>query len=54
MNESDLRVHLAQQTQLRLGLYDILALQESVDHDHILKGMESNDVQLFDVLYPNT
>lgn len=52
MNESDLRVHLAQQTSLRLGLCDILALQGSVNHESIFKHAESKDVVLFDVLYP--
>jgi uncharacterized protein YgbK (DUF1537 family) len=52
MSESDIRMHLAQQTKLRVGLFDILNLQKddiAVDID----DMETTcDALLFDLLYP--
>ena len=47
MNESDLRVHLAEQTSLRIGLCDVFSL----DTDNTLQDADV-DAILFDVLYP--
>jgi 3-oxoisoapionate kinase len=53
MNESDLRVHLSAQTDLRLGLYDILKLQTSESSDYGEPDKTADcDALLFDVLYP--
>jgi 3-oxoisoapionate kinase len=51
MHESDLRAHLGQQTQKRIGLVDILALQ-SEDPDRRLRDalQMGSEVVLFDVL----
>ena len=52
MNEADLRIHLSRQTNLRIGLYDVLRL-ESDDHGMGLDERASVcDALLFDVLYP--
>ncbi len=54
MSEGDLRVHLAKQTSLRVGLFDILALDGSwetvQDRFASLVAQASHDVVLFDVL----
>lgn len=52
MNESDMRIHLAAQTSLRLGLCDILQLNGSHSCEEILANSEKNDVVLFDGLFP--
>lgn len=52
MNESDMRVHLSRQTQLRIGLSDILKLQDSEIHGGISQDLETNEILLFDVLFP--
>lgn len=52
MNESDVRVHLAQQTYLKVALHDILHLQDARPCD--LNALAKSDFAavLFDVLYP--
>ncbi|MDX2020456.1 MAG: four-carbon acid sugar kinase family protein [Deltaproteobacteria bacterium] len=54
MNESDLRVHLAQQTSKRVGLFDILALQgnyaEVTFRFDAALAQSQAEVMLFDVL----
>lgn len=53
MSEADLRYHLAKQTGLRIGLYDILRLQKAVPaSDFDLVGLADCDALLFDVLFP--
>ncbi len=52
MAEADLRVHLSEQTNLRIGLFDVLHLHSSsetlvLDQPHL-----DCDALLFDVLYP--
>lgn len=51
MNESDLRMHLAHQTNLKVGLHDILQVQEGCPCD--LNALAASDCAavLFDVLY---
>ncbi len=50
MDEADLRLHLARQAPLRIGLYDIVT-QQSSDADKALSDQWSgNDVVLLDVL----
>ncbi|MEQ1825739.1 MAG: four-carbon acid sugar kinase family protein [Pirellula sp.] len=53
MNESDIRRHLARQTQLRIGLYDVLQLQGPIDHGigKVPLG-HGCDGLLFDLLLP--
>lgn len=52
MNESDVRLHLAQQTHLKVALHDILHVQAGTPCD--LKAITASDgaALLFDVLYP--
>ena len=53
MNEADLRYHLAKQTELRIGLYDILRLQKVVPaRGFNLNDAADCDAMLFDVLFP--
>jgi uncharacterized protein YgbK (DUF1537 family) len=52
MNEADLRVHLSAQTSLRLGLYDILKLQNNESFERRETEYCDCDVLLFDILYP--
>jgi uncharacterized protein YgbK (DUF1537 family) len=52
MNESDMRIHLARQTQLRIGLCDILQLQDSEIHEGVNKDWEADEILLFDLLFP--
>lgn len=53
MNEADLRVHLSRQTNLRVGLVDILKLQTSVPEQfNELMNVCDSDALLFDVLFP--
>jgi len=54
MNESDLRLHLAEQTELRSGLIDVLALAKGKDEVEALLdrfSAESTPILLFDCLY---
>ncbi len=52
MNEADLRFHLAKQTNLRIGLYDILRLQSAVPASNFdLASVADCDALLFDVLF---
>ncbi len=51
MNESDIRSHLARQTELRIGLYDILQLQKDSAPDLESMGNDLDGV-LFDLLLP--
>jgi uncharacterized protein YgbK (DUF1537 family) len=51
MNEADLRLHLARQTSLRVGLYDILRFDRRNAYGPD-DGPFDCDVLLFDVLYP--
>lgn len=53
MNESDLRVHLSQQTDLQIGLYDILKLHHG-EPNNVSRINEAADCDalLFDVLLP--
>jgi len=53
MDEADLRYHLAKQTKLRIGLYDILRLQKVVPASGFnLIDAADCDAMLFDVLLP--
>jgi uncharacterized protein YgbK (DUF1537 family) len=55
MNESDLRIHLGQQTQKRIGLVDVLALDEgdaAADAAFDTLQQQGDDVILFDTLTP--
>ncbi len=51
MNESDIRAHLAHQTKLRIGLYNILQLQECPESVDAALGDDCDGV-LFDLLMP--
>ncbi len=51
MNESDIRAHLTRQTKLRIGLYDVLQLQEDSGINIGSFGL-SCDGLLFDCLLP--
>lgn len=53
MNEADLRYHLSKQTDLRIGLYDILSLQKAVPASKFDSADVADcDALLFDVLFP--
>ena len=53
MHESDLRCHLANQTKLRIGLYDILQLQRFDPRTSFnIANMDDCDALLFDLLMP--
>lgn len=49
MTEADLRVHLAEQTELKIGLVDILRLRQSGAESELADALEA-DALLFDVL----
>jgi 3-oxoisoapionate kinase len=51
MRESDVRVHLAAQTDLRVSLYDILKLRDNAAFDTTTETAGC-DALLFDVLFP--
>ena len=53
MTESDIRIHLSQQTQRKIALFDILALEDK-NPDQRLEALLETKPQglLFDVLYP--
>jgi uncharacterized protein YgbK (DUF1537 family) len=53
MNEADLRLHFAEQTDLPIGLFDVLQLNEALTDDWFatLASVDEAAV-LFDVLYP--
>lgn len=53
MNEADLRIHLGQQTQRKIALFDILALDGTDPDQHLTELLKkSPSGLLFDVLYP--
>jgi 3-oxoisoapionate kinase len=51
MMESDMRVHLSAQTNLRIGLYDILKFDGDAICGSDFANENSNDILLFDVLF---
>ena len=54
MAEADLRLHLAEQTRLKIGLIDILRLHAVTQEDlSVALEQDSYDAILFDVLYPD-
>lgn len=50
MAEADLRRHLAKQTQLSIGLADVLCLDSTDTDARVVQLMHANDVVLFDTL----
>lgn len=50
MNESDLRIHLARQAALRIGLMDPVAQQDRDAGPCLAQAVDSNDAVLFDVV----
>ncbi|MBD8489801.1 four-carbon acid sugar kinase family protein [Echinicola sp. CAU 1574] len=53
-DESDLRLHLAKQTQLKVGLVDILELGDNKIQNALQRELDkASQVVLFDALYPD-
>ncbi len=52
MAEADLRVHLSQQTSLKVGLCDVLKLNSASPTIELDDSIRKCDALLFDVLYP--
>lgn len=54
MAEADLRAHLARQTNLKIGLFDVLQLNQPPPADEVRSLLaRGHDALLFDVLYPD-
>ncbi|MDP3841645.1 MAG: four-carbon acid sugar kinase family protein [Oxalobacteraceae bacterium] len=50
MDEADLRLHLARQTALRVGLFDAITQQRPDAAAQLAAELQANDIVLFDVL----
>ena len=53
MAEADLRLHLAKQTQLSIGLADVLCIESANTDSQVDQLSRSNDVLLYDTLNRN-